>query len=407
MSTTVLEQNFGAQFLEEDPDDPEATAEFLSQFIDSSELDIDEVAAESALKENAASILATSTASAELKKLVSEQLQLNRTLQAAADAKLVDVATYARILAAEAPMLRELLEDIDKIAQVELPGVPDLDAVALGFGVNLAERPVADFVEAIRDELSKVEAHLDEAERAVQENLGAQTAPILAILEGWRERREKWETEINARREKLKEAGLSIQVDQLDRIRLRPQAIATELRKLKALVAIHETARKNRPALVNELARIRERRFVLREAVSDRLAGALNAGSTSMVSIKWHRQGMVQVYGERLGQLFGLRSPRSERLAAAVSPQVLAEIVWRNDSAALGAIRDGSDAFFSDPVAAMKAVFKYDVIFELEAFRLDDRPEIRVRFDGDPPGPGRPLWGPVARSGPLDIARDS
>jgi energy-coupling factor transporter ATP-binding protein EcfA2 len=392
LSTIDLEQNFGAQFLEEDPDDPEATAEFLSQFIDTRALDIEEVAAESALSDNGASILATSNSSAELKKLVAEQLQLNRTLNAAADAKMVDLATYARILAAEAPMHRELREDVGRIAKAELPDVPDLDSVAAAFGVDLTERPIADFVVAIRSELSKVEAHVEAAEKAAQEDLSTQVAPVLEVLESWRERHNKWETEITARREKLKEAGLSLQVDQLDRIRLRLKSIEAELQKLKTLEEIHTAARKKRPELVSDLAHIRERRFVLREAVSDRLANALNAGSSSTVSIKWHRQGMIQAYGERLGQIFGLRSPRSERLASAVSPQTLAEIVWRNDSAALGSIRDGSEPFFVDAAVAMKAAYKYGIIFALEAFRVADRPEIRVRFDGDPPGAGRPLW---------------
>lgn len=391
LPTIDLEQNFGMEFLEEDLDNPVTTFDFLSAFIDTQQFDTDEVALEADLSENGGTILATSNASTELKKLLAEQQQLNQSLKAAADAKLVDVATYARILAAETPLLDELGAEVLRMAEARLPEAPDLDELAQAFGVDLAERPAADFVEAVRAQLQLISDRVKAAEETARETLADALAPLRNVLTEWRERHDRWEAEIDVRREKLKEAGLSLQVEQLDKMRQRLRTIEADLRKLREAEKTHRTARQDRLALLQALARVRDNRHAAREAVSGELVREVNRGSTATVSVKWQRAAMLDEYGRRLGQLFNLRSPRSERLAAAISPVALAAILWRNDSTALGALRDGVEPFFTDPEAAMKNVFRCDVIFELEVLLVEDRPEVRVRYESDPPGPGRPL----------------
>jgi hypothetical protein len=97
-------------------------------------------------------------------------------------------------------------------------------------------------------------------------------------------------------------------------------------------------------------------------------------------------------YATRLGQLFDLHSPRKERLAAAVEPSTLARIAWKNDATALASIGAPEQFFLDSAVArALKTLRQFDVLFELETMDLDDRPQILVRFRGDPPGRFRRL----------------
>lgn len=391
LPTIDLEQNFGMEFLEEDPAEPTATADFLATFIDTAAVHAEEVALETALSENATTITSTSAASRELKKVQAEQAELNASLKAAADHRLADVATYARILAAERPLLRLLLEEIAAIPLTQLPSAPDIDRLAGDFGVDLEERPAADFLAEIREALASLAEKLAATQEVTRTDLLAQIEPLSTVLARWREKHDLWEQEIATRREQLKEAGLTLEVEHLDRIRNRLAVIEGEIRRFDGLEKTHTAAMQDRKALVADLAAIRERRHALREAVSAGLVTAVNRGATATVSLKWHRASRLDRYGERIGQLFNLRSPRSERLAATIDPRALADIGWRSDVAALAALKDGADPFFPDPDAAMKTLRTYATLFELETLRIDDRPEIRVRFSEDAPGPGRLL----------------
>lgn len=391
LPTIDLEQNFGMEFLEESPDKPTSTMSFLSTFIDTSAVDSDEVNIETALAENATTIKSTTAATSELKKLRDEQNGLNASLKAAADNRLADVATYARILAAERPLLQTLVEQLAAIPLAELPSAPDVEALATSLGVDLAERPAAEFIAEFRSASDVLGKQLAEKQEATRVSLAAEVAPLIDVIERWRKKHDAWEAEISKRREQLKEAGLTLEVEHLERIRARLAVIEGEVRKFTIQEATHRKARDERKKLVADLDAIRVKRHQLREAISDELVAAVNRGQSTLVSVKWRRSAQLDEYGSRLGQLFNLRSPRSERLAAAVDPLTLAGIGWRNDVAALAALRDGAEPFLADPNAAMDLLRKYDVLFELETFLVEDRPEIRVRFPGDPTGPGRLL----------------
>ena len=391
MPTIDLEQNFGMEFLEENRNKPTSTMSFLSTFIDTSAVDSDEVNIETALAENATTIKATTAATGELKKLRDEQNGLNASLKAAADNRLADVATYARVLAAERPLLQTLVDQLGAIPLAELPPAPDVEALATSLGVDLAERPAAEFIAEYRSASEVLNKQLAEKQEATRAGLATDVAPLTDVIERWRKKHDAWETEISKRREQLKEAGLTLEVEHLERIRTRLGVIEGEIRKFTTQEATHKTARGERKRFVADLDALRVKRHQLREAISDQLVAAVNRGQSTLVSVKWRRSAQLDEYGSRLGQLFNLRSPRSERLAAAVDPLTLAGIGWRNDVAALAALRDGTEPFLADPTAAMDLLRKYDVLFELEMFLLEDRPEIRVRFPGDSTGPGRLL----------------
>lgn len=391
LPTIDLEQNFGMEFLDESPDKPDTTMSFLSTFIDTGVVDSNEINLETALAENATAIKSTAAATGELKKLRDEQNGLNASLKAAADNRLADVATYARILAAERPLLQTLIEQLGAIPLAELPSAPDVEALAIGLGVDLAERPAAEFIADFRSASDVLTKQLAEQQEATRATLAADVAPLTEVIKRWREKHEAWEAEIAKRRDQLKEAGLTLEVEHLERIRARLGIIEADVRKFTTQEATHKAALRERKTLVADLVAMRAKRHQLREAISDQLVAAVNRGQGTLVSVKWHRSAQLDEYGSRLGQLFNLRSPRSERLAAAVDPLALAGIGWRNDVAALAALKDGSEPFLADPTAVMALLRKWDVLFELETFLIEDRPEIRVRFPGDPAGPGRRL----------------
>jgi energy-coupling factor transporter ATP-binding protein EcfA2 len=386
-----LEQNFGMEFLDEDPSDPVTTMTFLGQFIDTTRLDSEEVTLEAQLGEKASTIRSTSTAASELAKARKERNEQNASLKAAADAKLELVATYARVLAAETPLLRELEAAIKALGLAELPDVPSVDDLAAEMAVDLTERPASDFVEQVRAQLIALSERVDRVEELAQKELVEQSEPIYASLKSWREKHEKWEQEIEARRKMLEDAGLSLQVAELDRIRNRLGVLEGDIKRLEAAEKAYAQARTDRAALLESLNRLRERRHAVRQAASEDLARAVNKGSSAQVAVTWERARVVGLYGERLGQVFNLRSPRSERMAAAISPGRLAELGWRNDEAGLGALSDTLGPFVPDPKAGMKSLRTFDNVFEFETMRLEDRPQIRVRFQDDPTGPGRPL----------------
>jgi hypothetical protein len=250
---------------------------------------------------------------------------------------------------------------------------------------------IAQFIAEVRSASDVLSKQLAEKQEATRASLAAEVAPLTDVIDRWRKKHDAWEAEISKRREQLKEVGLTLEVEHLERIRARLVVIEGEVRKFIAQEATHMTARGERKNLVADLETVRVKRHQIREAISDQLVAAVNRGQSTLVSVKWRRSAQLDEYGSRLGQLFNLRSPRSERLAAVVDPHTLAGIGWRNDVAALAALRDGAEPFLADPTAAMDLLRTYDVLFELEAFLVEDRPEIRVRFRGDPTGPGRLL----------------
>lgn len=386
-----LEQNFGVEFLSEDPQTCAASAEFLGQFIDTDEFDVSETGLLANLAENGLLVKNTSNAAAELAKAVKEQGELNASLKAASEAKLLEVAEYARVLAAEQPLLRELETAVKDLEGVALGEVPDVDALAAAHKVNLAESPAAEFVDQVREQLVALADGTEKAEALARRSVAEEAQPLFNVLAAWSQRHKDLEKEIDSRRERLQEAGLTLQVAQLDRIRRRLGVLEGDVKRLTRAEASHRGALGERTTLLDALRKTRERRHAWRQMRSSDLVKAVNKGAGAEVSVDWVADAVLDSYGNRLGQLFNLRSPRSERMAAAVKPGQLADLILQEDAAGVGGLQDGAGPFVTDPAAGIKASRTWDTVFELQTMRLDDRAEIRVRFRGDLPGRGRRL----------------
>lgn len=390
-----LEQNFGAAFLDEDSENPEQTLEFLRRFEDMPSHQVERAQLLAALEENGQLLRRTDSAESELVKLEAERAKIERSLATATDANLVQVAEYARILSREAPLIDELIEDLTALGAAAIAKPPDLDELAARFGVDLTAKPAVDFVTGtggLRQLLKRLGRAAETAEGAAQVSLATAAAPTLAKVEAWRNRHEKWEAEIERRRVLLKAAGLSLQVDELDRIRVKLRALETKIREAQESKVANQVARGRRKQLLSELRALMDRRFTYRKALGKELSAALNQMSGgARVSVTWKKRRMRLKYGTRLGQIFGIRSPKSERLAGLIDPEDLAGLGWAGNTVALGALGKPGETFLSDPDAAMDQLFAWDVLFELETMDIEDLPEIRIKYPGDPSGPGRLL----------------
>ena len=388
-----LEQNYGGELKDDDPQDPQATHEFLSRFFNEEAFESQDLHIRTRLSENGDTVRRTSTATMKLKKLRETRLKLNRSLSTATDQKLAKVAELAKILATEAPMLEALFQAIAALPEAQLPEPPDLAELADDYGVDLTAQPAARFVSGatgLEAALDSVGEKIRRAESTTREEVKAWIRPSQAIVDRWKRQHAKWEGAIEERRQKLFAAGLTLQVEQLDQIRRDITATDLEIRKYEEWERQHTEALGERKELLAELRRLRERRYVDRGKKSDALVNALNEGGPgATVSIKWIREGMRAEFADLLGRLLDMHSPRKQRLAAATNPAELAEIVWEGDIKRLTAI--GDEAFFSEPEAALKVLRTFDVLFELETMDIEDRPEIHVCFAGERPGPGRAI----------------
>jgi energy-coupling factor transporter ATP-binding protein EcfA2 len=389
-----LEQNYGGEVKGDDPADPKSTLEFLLRFWDEDAFDSQELHLRTLLSENGDTILRTAPATANLKKLRDKRLKLDRTLSTATDEKLGEVAALAKTLAAEAPLLEALSRAIAALPEAQLPEAPNLKEMAVEYSVDLTGQPAAKFVSGdagLEVSLGVVGEKLRSTESATREQLKDWIRPSQEIVDHWKRQHAAWETAIEEKRKKLLEAGLTLQVEQLDQIRRSVTATDVEIRKFEDWERQYAQALVERKKLITELRSLGASRFAERQKNSNALVAALNEGEPGVtVSIKWTRQGMRADFADRLGQLFDMHSPRKQRLAAATSPAELAEIAWSGDVKKLGAI-GGGEQFFPDPDASLKVLQALQTLFELETWVIQDRPEIRGRYAEEGRGPGRPI----------------
>ncbi len=396
LTFTELEQNFGGDIHEEDPEDPAYTRQFLLRFLDEERTERAELDLLTRLHENGSTLRRTTVATAKLKELDELKVRLTRKLTSATDAELAKVATYARILANEAPLLEKLGILLDRFAETELPFAPDLATLAEEYSVDLTRAPAVTFVAGsggLEEALDALAHKLEDGESATRKQLVEWLVPSRSVLAKWTARHSLIESQLNVRRKALTDAGLTLQVDELDRIRIELKATDESIRQYLEWQNLYRRTLKEREELLAELSRIRERRHATREATCKALTKAMNLASAggAVVGIKWQRAALRAPYAERLGQLFDMRSPRKERLAAAIDPAALAVIGWSRDAARLRAIGGSTEQFFPDPQVAFASLVTFNVLFELETMDLEDRPDVSVRFRGEGVGRGRSL----------------
>lgn len=391
-----LEQNVGREFLDETEDDPRHTRDFLDGFCDFEEVEGREALLVTTLESNAEVIRRTGRAGGQLTKLRKEKAELERGLKAAAANKLELVAKYAQVLTRERELRDAMQASMEPLGRHSLPRLDELDDLAGQYGVDLTDRPISDVLignDGVAVEWERLRATLAAIERSVRVELANAVEKMGPAMDRWVDKHKEWERRVEERREALQREGLKLQLSELERLRRRLGEVDRDIRTFTAWETERREAWAARRKLYSDLRRERDRRYEQRCSVAKELSAALTRQAPSLlVSIAWRREGMRRPWGDWLGRAFGFKSPRSERLAEAVTPAALADIGWRRAKDELAAISFKGERFFDGDVeAAMEKLFNYDVLFELDTMALDDLPEIRVRQEGEAPGPGLPL----------------
>jgi predicted metal-dependent phosphoesterase TrpH/predicted ATPase len=367
-------------------EDPLILLKFLDGFIIRYEFDEREGELIAALADNANDVKRTSGYADQIRELERDHSRLQASLDAARKGKVDLVAEWAALLAAQGPFLRHLEAQLAAATQVTTAkAAPDMDKLAADFGLDLARAPADKFVEGadgLRRQLEALEQQRTDIGSDATKALVAAAAPATAIVEKWKEEQADLERRLAGKREELKAQGLEVQAGAVQRIADRLNKVKESLEQLRRKEKAHKEALEARGDLLQQLAANRERLYATRDVNLSRIAGAANAYAEDLVvHVYFDKGGMREPWVAWLTLNFGFRSPRVQRLAARISPAEFAQALY-SDPAKLEALHDdGGEPFFPDR-APVDGVRSWDVIFELQTMRLEDRPRIQVREPG-------------------------
>ncbi|MEK6225399.1 MAG: hypothetical protein AABM40_03800 [Chloroflexota bacterium] len=392
-SVLRLSQDSGVEYINDDSVMTPKTRDFIDGFVELRDLAAKGADLVAGLSQNAQLLIETGPAAAQLTKLQLERAELDRSLGAAKEQRLIEAAKYAQILSRELPLRRAVEESLNEIERMTLPRPIVLEDAAKKYNVTVGERPLAFFTERIKEGIAAITRRVGEMEETVREEVRSSRKAVDEVLAEWKAKQDEYEVELAKRRKALEDAGLKFQAAEIDRLTGRLKIVEDQIRQADKSLRSHNEAIGARAELLKELRKAREDRFLRRDAVSSRLCKELNALSGAMtVTINWTRQGVIGDWGSELGKVFDLRSPRSERVASQVLPSTLADLVAAKNRAGIAALATLDEDFFA--VRAEEVIEKLSPLatrLELEAMLVPDRVQLRVRLKGDAPGPGRPL----------------
>jgi hypothetical protein len=369
-------------------DSPELLLQFLDQFCDlrvhadrESEL-IDELA------DNARAVKESNPDAKHEKALRDELAKLEGSLGAAEKGNIERLAKLAILLSSHGPMIDSLDELVDRATSKPVPVSIDLDALAQRTGADLKERPAIDFVEGddgLRARVGSLAASAIEIGKSYVESMREAAKPARERIEEWRRRHSLWETQLKERRAELEKLGLKVQAGELERLAKRREVVRKELGRIDERRKVHQATLKQRKTLLDTLRAERDARYERRRATLKRIEDSANAASRGLqISVVYERAASLEDWAAWLGGNFLFRSPRVERLAAALSPERLADLMLTVGKAGLVAFEAGGEHFFDNALLAdrWQSVFTWDVIFELETMLVEDRAKIVVREPG-------------------------
>jgi energy-coupling factor transporter ATP-binding protein EcfA2 len=369
-------------------DDPRLLLAFMDGFVVRYEFEEREADLAAQLAENASDVERTSGTAQQIERLESEHARLDASLKAAQTGRVELIADWAGLLAAQAPFLVRLEQEIAAASQVDgSRRVPDIDALATDFGVDLARKPATDFVdgdEGLRQRLAELANHRDHVQAEAGASLARFAGPAKETLARWQAEQADLERRLKAKQQELEAQGLKVQAGAIRDIATRLNTVKGSLNTLRERKAAHQVARKERTQLLDQLHANREQLYELRRATLRRISDASNSYAEGLtIAAFFERCGMTTPWTAWLTAAFGFRSPRVNRLAAKIAPAEFAEALMTDPTKLLTLLDDGGEPFFTD-VEALKAVRTWDNIFELQVMRLEDRPRLQVQEPGNP-----------------------
>ncbi len=366
--------------------DPQELLDFLEGFCDLAEFDEREAALIDELEVNAGEVLRTRPDVRRKAQLITEAGNLSAKINSASAGKVEVVAKYAALLASEEPLLAELDQAMERATRIALGPGPDLDSLAQVFQVDLAERPAADHAEALREALADFSRASAGAVHDLGERLESAVAPARAILEEWRAKHDEWRGVLEKRRQELTDAGFAVQAGELDRIGKRLSAIRSELNVIAGREGEHAAAYRKREELLDSLRANRQGRRKARKHALQDIRDAVNREVDGFaLHIRFIENGLCAPWIEWLRANFGLRSPRVERAALELPPDIILEaLASGRDGIGALSLADGRPLIEPDNVDdAVRAASPLQTRFLLETMRLRDRPVIEIQEAGE------------------------
>ena len=195
-------------------EDPEILLEFLDGFVVKHRFEELEDELLSCLEGNAAEVRRTSVQKKQIEKLETERARLEATLKKAKAGRIEEIAEWAAMLAAQAPLLDRLAAVLDRTAT--LPPQPekiDIDTLASEFRVDLTKRGQK-FVEGpdgLREALGVLQRESKSIRSKATAELGNAANAAREALERWKHDQKELETRLSRKQTELEAAGLKVQ----------------------------------------------------------------------------------------------------------------------------------------------------------------------------------------------------
>ena len=369
-------------------DQPELLLRFLDQFCDLRAHDDRENELLDQLADNARAVKESNPDVKHEKALSDELAKLEGSLTAAEKGNIEKLAKLAILLTSHGPMIESLEQVIDKATTKPAPISVDLDALAQRAGADLKERPAVDFIEGedgLRARLAALSMKSKEIGSTYVDSMAKAAEPSRERLDEWRHRHSSWQEQLKDRRVDLERLGLKVQAGELERLAKRREVVRKELARIAERRKVHQATLKDRKALLLALHSERDARYERRRATLKRIEESANRGTRGLqLSVVYQRAASLEPWCDWLGAKFLFRSPRVERLAEALSPRQLAELLLGDGKVGLAAFEANGEKFFDSALLSERwqYVFAWDVIFELEAMLIEDRVKIVVQEPG-------------------------
>lgn len=363
---------------------PEILLSFLDNFVVAYAHEEKEAELLAALDDNAAEVRRTAVRAEQLKQLEDDHARLSASLDAAQKGRVEAIAEWAALLAAQAPLLERLSQELNAACTITAPASPlNVDRLAAEYQVDLRKRGAqfVDGVGGLRDSVAQLTAAATSVRASAVDSLAKAAEPARAALERWQTDHDGLRARLRGKQAELEAQGLSVQAGAVRTIAERLQTVIAALGDLRRKRVEHQTALAARAELVHQLHTNRQSWFERRRATLKRVAGAANGYSSSLdIGVSFVREGLNEPWVQWLSNRFSFRSPRVQRLAAKISPREFASQLLTNELALIDLRDDTGVAFFSSD--SLRAVRNWDDIFRLERMRLQDRPRIDVREAG-------------------------
>lgn len=363
---------------------PQELLAFLDRFIVRHEHDEREEEILAELEENGADIKRTNAQAKRMAELEQDEKRLQASLDAAKNSRIDVLVEWVGLLNAQEPLLGRLEQLLSEVSQFGVAPSLDVDHLAVQYGVNVAHRHVAKFVDGptgLRQRLADLAEAREAAQTTAQTKTDAAAKPVKEMLAEWQAAQADLQQRLARKRAELEAQGLKVETGAVEDIARRLQQVRAHLIEARAKHTHHQEARAARKTLVADLHANRDALYQRRKATLRKIAQDTNPdGKDLTIMVSFEHEALRDEWKAWLTAKFGFRSPRVDRLAVKISPREFARAII-SDKGSLRKVSDsGGDFFFDDSFDAVK--FTWDELFQLDTMNLSDRPRVMVREPG-------------------------